>query len=144
MSSERNVELFSGLILILSIIALVMLFIGPFAGFYLGAGNYRYSCLDCEYSTTLDYISQIIIIILFIIQIVIALNELLPNKFISKDLTQIGLYLAILTFSFTIIGLISFGATYSEYEWWPDLGFYGSVVGGLLNTILFYLKKRNK
>jgi hypothetical protein len=144
MSSERKVDLFSGLILILSIIALVMLIIGPFAGLYIGGGNYRYSCLDCGYSTIMDYISQIIIIILLILQIIIALNELLPKKFISKDLTVIGLSLALLTFIFSLVGLISFGIVYSEFEWWPEIGFYGSIVGGLLNTILFYLKKKNK
>jgi hypothetical protein len=144
MSSERNIDFFSGLILILSIIALVTLLIGPFAGFYLGAGNYRYSCLNCEYWTIGDLISQILIIALLILQIIIALNELLPNKFISRDLTNIGLSFALLTFFFSLIGLISFGVAYSDYEWWPELGFYGTVVGGLLNTILFYLKKRNK
>jgi hypothetical protein len=144
MSSERNIDLFSGFVLILSIIALIMLFIGPFAGFYLGGGNYRYSCLDCEYSTILDFISQIIIIALFILQIIIALNELLPSKFISKDMTRIGLYLAILTFVFALIGLSSFGIEYASYEWWPELGFWGAIVGGLLNSILFFLKQKNK
>ena len=144
MSSERNIDFFSGLILILSIIALVLLLIGPFAGFYYtGYGN-RYSCLGCEYYTDVDLTSQIIILILLILQIVISLNELLPNRFISKDMTMIGLILAILTFSFALIGLISFGVYYSEFDWWADLGFYGTLVGGLLNAILFFLKKRNQ
>ena len=144
MSSERNIDFFSGLILILSIIALVLLLIGPFAGFYYtGYGN-RYSCFSCEYYTDVDLISQIIILILLILQIVISLNELLPNRFISKDMTLIGLILAISTFSFALIGLISFGVYYSEFDWWADLGFYGTLVGGLLNAILFFLKKRNQ
>ena len=144
MSSERNIDFFAGLILILSIIALIMLLIGPFAGFYYtGYGN-RYSCLGCEYYTDVDLTSQIIILILLILQIVISLNELLPNRFISKDMTLIGLILAISTFSFALIGLISFGVYYSEFDWWADLGFYGTLVGGLLNAILFFLKKRNQ
>jgi len=79
-----------------------------------------------------------------VIQIIIALNELLPNKFIPLDVTKYGMYLAILTWIFAIIGLASFGIAYSIYEWWPELGFYGTVVGGFLNTILFFLKERNK
>jgi len=144
MSEERNIDPFSLLILVLSIIAIITEIIGPFAAFFLGGYSNRYSCLDCEYSTPVDYILQFLILILFVIQIIIALNELLPNKFIPKDVTKYGMYLAILTWIFAIIGLASFGITYSSFEWWPELGFYGTVVGGVLNTILFFLQQRNK
>ena len=144
MSSERNVDMFSGLVLILSIIALVMLLIGPFGSFDLGGGNYRYSCLSCEYSTIGDYTSQIFILILLILQIVIAVNELLPNKIISRNMTQFGLLSALMIFGFSLIGLISFGVTYEAYYWDVDIGFYGPIVAGLINTILFYLKYKNK
>jgi len=144
MSEERNIDPFSLLILVLSIIAIVTEIIGPFAGLFLGGSNYGYSCLDCVYSTPVDLILQYIILILLVIQIIIALNELLPNKFIPLDVTKYGMYLAILTWIFAIIGLASFGITYSAYEWWPELGFYGTVVGGVLNTILFFLQQRNK
>ena len=144
MSEERNIDPFSLLILVLSIIAIVTEIIGPFAGFFLGGYSYRYSCLDCGYSTTVDLILQYLIIILFVIQIIIALNELLPNKFIPMDVTKYGMYLAILTFIFAIIGLASFGIAYGSFEWWPELGFYGIVVGSLLNAILFFLQQRNK
>jgi len=144
MSEERNIDPFSLLILVLSIIAIVTEIIGPFASFFLGGYEYRHSCLDCGYSTTVDLILQYLIIILFVIQIIIALNELLPKKFIPMDVTKYGMYLAILTFIFAIIGLASFGITYGSFEWWPELGFYGIVVGSLLNTILFFLQQRNK
>ena len=144
MSEERNIDPFSLLILVLSIIAIVTEIIGPFAGFYLGGSEYRWSCLDCEYSTGVDIILQYIILILLVFQIIIALNELVPNKFIPLDVNKYGMYLAIITWIFAIIGLASFGINYSVYEWWPELGFYGIVVGGLLNTILFFLKERNK
>ncbi len=144
MSEERNIDPFSLLILVLSIIAIVTEIIGPFAGFYFGGSEYRWSCLDCEYSTGVDIILQYIILILLVFQIIIALNELVPNKFIPLDVNKYGMYLAIITWIFAIIGLASFGITYSGYEWWPELGFYGILVGGLLNTILFFLKERNK
>ena len=144
MSEERNIDPFSLLILVLSIIAIITEIIGPFAGFFLTGYSNRLSCLDCEYSTSVDLILQYLILILFVIQIIIALNELLPNKFIPKDVTKYGMHLAILTWIFAIIGLASFGITYSSYEWWPELGFYGTVVGGILNTILFFLQQKNK
>ncbi|MFX1570264.1 MAG: hypothetical protein ACFFCV_18040 [Promethearchaeota archaeon] len=144
MSSERSVDLFAGLILVLSIIAIILLAALDFAGFYLPSYGERYSCLSCEYSTAVDLVAQWIILILLILQIIIALNDLLPNRFIDKDLSQIGLILAGLTITFFIIGLGSFGITYMEYDWWLLTGGYGVGIAGILNTILFFLKWRNK
>ncbi|MHA1670124.1 MAG: hypothetical protein ACTSV5_06040 [Promethearchaeota archaeon] len=144
MSSERNIDPISLLILFISILAVILEIIGDFAGFYLGGINYRYSCLTCEYSTIGDYIMQILTIILLIIQFIIVLNEILPDQFISKDLTNYGMYLAITTWIFAIIGIASFGIAYGAYEWWPELGFYSLLIGGVLNTLFFYLKQKNK
>ena len=145
MSSENKIDPFAVLILVLSILGLIFIIPFDFAAFYhTGVGENRYSCLSCEYATAGDLIAQVFMIILLIIQVVIALNELLPNRFINKDLDKYGLGLAALTMLFAIIGIASFGGAYSEYEWWPLEGFYGGIVAGLLNTVLFYLKYRNK
>ena len=144
MSEERKIDPFAVMIFVLSILGIVLLAPFDFAAFYLGGGNYRYSCLTCEYATAVDLVSQIFIIILLVIQIIVALNSLLPKSFIGKDLDKIGIVLAGLTFLFAVIGIGAFGAEYSNFEWWPELGFYSSVVAGLLNAILFFLKDRNK
>jgi hypothetical protein len=144
MSSQRSINPFSVLILFISIVAIILELIGPFAGFYLGGGyGSRFSCLDCEYSTVGDYILQILSIIIFIIIIIIALNDLLPKKFITKDLTKFGFLLSIIAIIFAIAGLASFGIYYAAYDWWPEQGFYAIFVGGILNTIFFYLKQKN-
>jgi len=144
MSSERKVDPFAALILVLSIVGIILIATQYFASFYLGGGNYRYSCLDCEYSTDGDMAAQIMMIILLIIQIVVVLNDLLPKRFINKDLSIVGLALAGLTMLFAIVGIASFGAEYSDFEWWPETGFYGGIVAGLLNLILFFLKYKNR
>ncbi|GAJ01622.1 unnamed protein product [marine sediment metagenome] len=145
MSSERKVDPFAALILVLSIIGIILIATQYFASFYHSGGDYyRHSCLDCEYATGADLAAQVMMIVLFIIQIIIVLNDLLPNRFIEKNLSVIGLGLAAFTMIFAIIGIASFGAEYSEHEWWPETGFYGGIVGGLLNAILFFLKYRNK
>lgn len=82
--------------------------------------------------------------ILLVLQIIIAINELLPKKFISKDTTKYGLYIAGLTLIFTIIATISFGVGYIAYDWGPDIGFYGPLVAGILSAIFLYLKLKNK
>ncbi|MFX1571587.1 MAG: hypothetical protein ACFFB0_02480 [Promethearchaeota archaeon] len=144
MSTERKVDVFAALILVLSLIGLILLAALDFAAFYLPNYGTRYSCLGCEYSTSGDLAAQIIILILLIIQILIALNDLLPNKFIKKDLEKYGMFLAVATVLFAIIGISSFGAEYGDYDWWAAEGFWGSIIAGLLNTILFFLKYRNK
>lgn len=85
-----------------------------------------------------------VILILLILQIVIALNELLPKRLIEKDLNLIGMILACLTILFVIIGIASFGIEYSEYYWWPETGFYGAIIAGILNLALFFLKYKNR
>ncbi len=145
MSSERKVDPFAILILVLSIIGIILLATQYFAGFYYtGVGENRYSCFDCGYATPADLTAQIFVVILLIIQIVIALNDLLPKRFLEKDLDKIGMILAVLTIVFVIIGLSSFGIFYSQYDWWPETGFYGGIIAGLINAIMFFLKYRNK
>ncbi len=144
MSSERKVDPFAALILVISIIGIILMAAFTFAGFDIGGGNFRYSCFDCEYATAADIGAQIVVLILLIIQIVIAFNDLLPKRFLEKDLDKIGMILAVLTIVFVLIGLGAFGITYSEYYWWPETGFYGGIIAGLINAVMFFLKDRNK
>ncbi|TKJ23038.1 MAG: hypothetical protein CEE43_04800 [Promethearchaeota archaeon Loki_b32] len=144
MSSERNIDPFAVMILVLSVIGLILLAALDFAAFDLNGSGTRWSCLSCEYSTTGDIIAQVVILILLILQIVIALNELLPKRLIEKDLNLIGMILACLTILFVIIGIASFGIEYSEYYWWPETGFYGAIIAGILNLALFFLKFKNR
>ena len=145
MSSENKIDPFAVLILVLSIIGIILIAPFDFAAFYhTDAAENRWSCLTCEYATAGDLAAMIFMILLLIIQAIVALNDLLPNRFINMDLDKYGMILAGLTMLFAIIGIASFGAAYSEYDWWPEIGFYGGIVAGLLNTILFFLKYRNK
>ena len=147
MSLESKIDPFTALILVVSILGIILILIGPFAGLYYE--NYysgeRYSCLGCEYSTPGDIVAQIFILILLILQIIIVVNDLLPNKFIDKDLDKYGMLLAVAVILFAIIGIASFGAAYDEdYDWWLELGAYTGIIVGLLNAILFFLKFKNR
>ncbi|MFX1593501.1 MAG: hypothetical protein ACFFB6_05255 [Promethearchaeota archaeon] len=144
MSSERKVDPFAAIILVISIIGIILLATQYFASFYLGGGQYRHSCLDCEYATGGDLAALIIILILLILQIVVALNDLIPKRFIKIDLDKWGIVLGGLTIFWVIVGIASFGIAYALYEWWPDTSFYSSIIAGIINTVLFYLKFKNK
>lgn len=147
MSSERKVDASAIMILIVSLIGIILIAATTFAGFYLpGYGN-RFSCLDCEYYSDIDFATQIIMIILFIVQIVLAINELVPKRFLKFErLDIIGLILSGLTILFAIIGLGAFGIRWGligGFEWWPEAGFYGSIGAGIINAIFYFLRFRN-
>ena len=90
--------------------------------------------------TFVDIASIVLILLLIIGQIFVVLNEILPKQLINNDLTLLGLLFAIGTIIFTVIGLIGFGVAYSEYEWWPEAGFYAGIITGLINGFLFTVK----
>lgn len=146
-TTERKVDAFAIIIIIVSLIGIILIAATTFAGFYLPTYGNRYSCLDCSYYTNVDYAAQIIMIILFIIQIILAINELVPKRFLKfEKLDFIGLILSGLVILFAIIGLGSFGVTWGfvgGYEWWPEAGFYGSFVAGIINAIFYFLRFRN-
>jgi len=144
MSSERKIDPFAVLVLVISIIGIILLATQYFASLHYGGGTYWHSCLDCENATGGDLAAQIIILILLIAQIFLALNDLLPKRIIDKDLDKWGIILGGLTILWVIVGIASFGIVYMVYEWWPDTGFYAGIIAGIINTIMFYLKFRNK
>ena len=156
MSSERKIDFFSAIILILSFIALVMLLIGPFGGLDVPGYSWNgFSCLYCfGYSGVVDYLMQVLILILLILPILTSINNLLPNPFIPEDsklgfitTSMFGILSSTLIWVFAIIGLISFGVMAGIViwtDWWMDIGFYGPIVAGIINMILYFLKYKNK
>ena len=148
MSSERKIDAFAIIILIISLVGLILILVTDFAGFYYSGYGVRYSCLfGCEYYTDADLTAQIFMIILFIAQIIVAINELLPEKFIPfEKMDFIGLILSSLTVFFAVIGIGAFGIIrgfIGGYDWWPEAGFYGSFVAGILNAVFYFLRFRN-
>lgn len=115
MSNERKIDPFAVIILVASIVGIILVATQYFASLWSGA--YYHSCLDCAYATAGDLAAQIIILILLIVQIIVALNDLLPKRFIQRDLTIYGMGLAGLTILMVIIGLASFGIVYEAFEW---------------------------
>ena len=139
----KKITLFG--ILGISIIGFFVVLLEWFAGFWLPFyAEERYSCLTCEYGTFIDIASQVLILLLILGQIFVVLNDILPKQIIEKDLTLFGLLFAIGTIIFTVIGLIGFGIAYSEFEWWPEAGFYAGIITGIINGFLFALKFRKK
>ncbi|UCC20973.1 MAG: hypothetical protein JSV62_06735 [Promethearchaeota archaeon] len=143
MSSERKIDPFAAIILVTSIVGIILVATQWFASLWTGA-YYYHSCLDCENATPGDLTSQILILVFFVCQIVVSLNDLLPKRFIQRDLALYGLILAGFTVLFAIIGIVLFGTYWDAYEWWPDTGFYGAIIPGIINIILFFLKFKNR
>ena len=75
---------------------------------------------------------------------------MLPERFINIEFISVnllGMILSGLTILFAFIGLGAFGINYGAidgFEWWPEAGFYGGAIAGIINVILFTLKFLNK
>ncbi|MHA2392637.1 MAG: hypothetical protein ACXAEX_11895 [Promethearchaeota archaeon] len=144
MSQDKKLDAMAIALIIFNFIGIVLLLATPFAGLYwtgFSPGN-RYSCIiDCGYTTGGDLAAQIIVLLLLIIQIVLAINELVPKRFINfGKLDIIGLILGGSIILFSLIGLGAFGIFYAAFDWWPEAGWYGGFVCGIINTILYALK----
>jgi len=145
MSSERKVDPFAIIIIIISLIGIIIIAASYFAGFYYSVYGYRYSCLSgCGYTTGGDLAAQVFMILLLLAQIILAINELLPNKFFSfEKIDIIRLILSSSTILFAFIGLGIFGIIYGfihGFDWWPEAGFYGGFAAGVINSIFYILR----
>ncbi|MEX2682642.1 MAG: hypothetical protein Q6373_013660 [Candidatus Sigynarchaeota archaeon] len=139
--SFGKTQWFALVILVLSGVGLGILLGTDFAGLYLygyGAG-YRYACLGCEYNSSFSVAAITIGAVLLGIQALLALNELLPNRLFRQDLTLLLLVLAYATIGVLVAGLANFGVEYSNYEWWPEGGFYTGVAAAAVNSVLALL-----
>ena len=146
MDTPEKKRVFSLTIVGLSLIAIILLLTTEFGGFWL-TGYYtgeRYSCLFCEYGSFFDKIIIVLLIILFIGQGAISLNNVLPQKYLPQKLETIGMISAGVTAFLTIEGGIAIAIEFSVYwEWWLDTAFYAALITGLVNFILFFILRKN-
>ncbi len=140
-------KLLSLLIAVLSLVGMILLFATDFAGIWSPLG-YRYSCLaGCQYNTPsgVDTAAIIIGAVLLILQLIFAINDVIPTPFLKTTAgRKLIPILGIVTIIMMVMGLVAFGAFYSAFEWWPEAGFYGGIIAGVLNTVLAVLLIRNK
>ncbi len=148
MTSPKG-KLFAILIAVLSLVGMILLFATDFAAFWTYSGP-RYSCLaGCEYGAPsgVDTAGIIIGAVLLILQLILALNAMLPTPFLKKlpGMKLIPL-LGIVTIAMMVMGIAAFGGYWSEFdvEWWPEAAFYGGLIAGVLNTLLAVLSSRMK
>jgi hypothetical protein len=135
------------IIVVISIVGMILLLATDFAGFYLTGyySGYRYSCLSCEYNTGVDTAAIIIGVVLLVLQLLLAANAVLPTTFLKKlPGMKIIPILGLLIIVMMMMGGISFGISYDDFVWWFEVGFYGGLIAGILNTILAVLGFRIK
>jgi hypothetical protein len=147
MDTPEKKQVFSLTILGLSFIAIILLLTTDFGGFWL-TGYYtgeRYSCLFCEYGSFFDKIIIVLLIILLAGQGAIALNSVLPKKFLQQKLEILGMISAGATVFLTIVGGIAIAIEFGDYwEWWLGTAFYTGLIAGIVNFGLYFLLHKNR
>ncbi len=134
---------FTLIVLVLSGLGLGLLLGAPFAGLYTGGGLVKqYAGLAYGNNASFTIAAIIIGAVLFGIQAVIALNELLPKRIFKQNLMMLALLLAFGTLGVVIAGGINFGAWALGKNWWFEGGFVMGLLASAANAviILFFIK----
>ncbi len=143
----EKTKIFTILVAIFSLVGIILLFADYFGGFWYGYySSARYSCLSgCEYYTPGDLAAQILGVILLALEMLFAINNLIPKPFLKKLIgMKVILLLGLLTVIMMTVGAITFGVTYAVTEVWFGAGFYGGLFAGILITVLAILSLRLK
>lgn len=142
-TQEVPISVFYIGLLIVNLIAGILILATDFGGFYYYTGTLRI----WEYVNLLNPIGApiiIVVVICFFYSVFFALMKLLKKEeYIPKNGFNIGYYLSFAALILVVLGtiavvIIGLDAT----EWWFDAGFYGGIIGGLLNFILYLLIKK--
>jgi hypothetical protein len=64
-----------------------------------------------------------------------------PEK-LSDQFLLFGFLGSIVIVIINILALIIFAIAVSDSDWWLDAAFYASFIGGILNSVLFYLLRK--
>ena len=131
---------------IFSLVGGILLLATPFCGFN-GSNYYLGVYIWGEIGATTEGYGAIFILmaIMLIISAIIALIAIWDSDKIPFERYKVICFLLTLAvFIMSIIGLIIFGVEMEELEywWWPDAGFFGGAIGGLIATLFFYMVYR--
>ena len=132
-------------ILISSIIGFLSLAFLELGGFSLSEySGFNSICLLCA-STSPAFRGIIFIAVLALfVQVLIGISYFIPQKFLPSILANRGIILASITLGFTLLGGFAIATVYDIFTWWLGVGFYGGLIAGITNVILFYIKRRKK
>ncbi len=133
--------------LITSVIGAALLLFGDFAGWYWGsyyAGYEETGWLDISFDNLLVAPILLVAVALLIFCAYVSYLGLMDN--LEDSFSRFGIFAAIGAIGiqlgvFIIFALINI---IEDNAWWPDVGFYGGVIGGALTLTFLYLSNQQK
>ncbi|MHA1975700.1 MAG: hypothetical protein ACW98F_09040 [Candidatus Hodarchaeales archaeon] len=132
--------------LITSIIGAALLLLGDFAGgFY---GNWYIGLTVEWWITPFNNIlmSPFLLAAIGLLAFCAYISYLGVNDKLSDHLARLGIFAAIGAIGLQLLAFIGFAIVniIEDNAWWPDLGFYGGVIGGALTLLLFYQVQKQR
>ncbi len=134
MVEDLGIRLSSILALGASLTSAILMLVSPIFGAYFGSGVYVYVVAGAGSQGSLITVAAVLMIICSLI----ALTTVAIPERLNRYILIFGIVFPLTVF---ILGLTGLGIAYSEfsgYEWWPEAGFFGSVIPTLI-AFLFFL-----
>jgi hypothetical protein len=144
--ARDNEQIFYLGALIFSVVGAILLFATPFAGFngsnyYLGVYIWGGIGANTTGYGAIFILMGVMLLVCFIIALVALWDA---DKIPFERYRELCFLLTFAVFIMSIIGLIAFGVEMDnmDYWWWPDAGFYGGAIGGLISALFFFMVYR--
>ena len=127
--------------LILSVVAIILVIFTDWGGYYYGGYYYEEWGWVYLFTRAGFFLLSLCIAIFSFVAYISYLGLRTPER-LSDRLILYGLLGSIIIVIVNLFGLIIFGIMVSDSDWWMDAAFYASFIGGLLNSIFFYLIRK--
>jgi hypothetical protein len=132
--------------LITSVIGAALLLIGDFVGWYWG--NWYVGVEETGWINPFNDIlaSPILLVALGLLAFCAFISYLGVMERLTDQNARLGIYAAVGAIGLQLVVFIVFAIIniLEDNAWWPDLGFYGGVIGGALTLGLFYMAQQQR
>ena len=143
MSEEKNIQIFFVGALITSVIGAAMLFFGDFGGYYENS-YYYYVHPEAQYAGAAPFFI-ILMGIALLVTAVFSLWGLKDPSAIAENQIKLVLIISIVVCVISALLAVILSIWFETFatEWWLDVSFYGSLIGGILTALFFKLAQDN-
>ncbi|MHA1995049.1 MAG: hypothetical protein ACW97Z_10945 [Candidatus Hodarchaeales archaeon] len=132
--------------LITSVIGVALLLIGDFAGWYWG--NWYVGVSEEGWINPYNHIlmSPFLLVAIGLLAFCTYISYLGVNDKLSDHHANMGIFAALGAIGLQLFAFIGFALVniIEDNAWWPDVGFYGGVIGGALTLGLLYLAQQQR
>ncbi len=128
---------------VFSLIGSILVLVADFAYGY-RYGYYVESWFWINSGTAIYGAIVILMGILLLTSSIISILGFVKPEIIPKIVVLIGMILALVVVIISALGIGVIAIEFGDYDWGPEAGFYGAIIGGILTALFLFLAWREK